>query len=506
MVSCRGHDRIPVRCEATRGVREPLMVETRLTRVLLRLGAGSDPRLHLPPARRDRHLRVQREHLPDLADRELHDEMVQRCLAQRGRSRRAAVRVKAALGATTIALVLGTLAAIAVLRARVLRTRDDLVSRHPPDRASGDHHRARAPGDDLRTSSSPSASASASGRSSSGMPRSASSSSTTTPSRGRAGSAARSRRPSMDLGADHRQTFRYVTFPQLRTALLAAALLAFALSFDEVVVTIFTLRVRSKRSRSGSTRTLASSRTTDRERRRALRDLRVDHPRLDRSAHRRRRAAVGPARQGDDSDGCRDAGLARTQRQARWGTRRRCRRDRSSRSGSSPGTAGGSPRRSRTGRPATISVVIVAVPGARQLLLVHVSRRVAPCRAAPRTSSRCPSGTACRRRCPAACPASGRGPPRTPAAASRRSLIFAGRRPTSTTSLCPVTPGAHLLVGRVRCVPTRVADRRGVDAMRSCQKMRSAPQKQPMPKTARSVPSGNGGPMGVPRTRCRPGT
>ena len=45
---------------------------------------------------------------------------------------------------------------------------------------------------------------------------------------------------SMDLGADAWQTFRYVTFPQLRTALLAAALLAFALSFDEVVVTIFT--------------------------------------------------------------------------------------------------------------------------------------------------------------------------------------------------------------------------------------------------------------------------
>jgi putative spermidine/putrescine transport system permease protein len=45
---------------------------------------------------------------------------------------------------------------------------------------------------------------------------------------------------SADLGADTWQTFRYVTFPQLRTALLAAALLAFALSFDEVVVTIFT--------------------------------------------------------------------------------------------------------------------------------------------------------------------------------------------------------------------------------------------------------------------------
>ena len=45
---------------------------------------------------------------------------------------------------------------------------------------------------------------------------------------------------SADLGADGWQTFRYVTFPQMRTALLAGALLAFALSFDEVVVTVFT--------------------------------------------------------------------------------------------------------------------------------------------------------------------------------------------------------------------------------------------------------------------------
>jgi putative spermidine/putrescine transport system permease protein len=45
---------------------------------------------------------------------------------------------------------------------------------------------------------------------------------------------------SVDLGADNWQTFRYVLFPQLRTALLAGALLAFALSFDEVVVTTFT--------------------------------------------------------------------------------------------------------------------------------------------------------------------------------------------------------------------------------------------------------------------------
>jgi putative spermidine/putrescine transport system permease protein len=45
---------------------------------------------------------------------------------------------------------------------------------------------------------------------------------------------------SADLGADTWQTFRLVTFPALRAPLLAGALLAFALSFDEVVVTIFT--------------------------------------------------------------------------------------------------------------------------------------------------------------------------------------------------------------------------------------------------------------------------
>lgn len=45
---------------------------------------------------------------------------------------------------------------------------------------------------------------------------------------------------SMDLGADGWQTFRYVTFPAIRTAVVAGALLAFALSFDEIVVTNFT--------------------------------------------------------------------------------------------------------------------------------------------------------------------------------------------------------------------------------------------------------------------------
>jgi len=45
---------------------------------------------------------------------------------------------------------------------------------------------------------------------------------------------------SMDLGASGLQTFRFVTLPVIATALVSGALLAFALSFDEVVVTYFT--------------------------------------------------------------------------------------------------------------------------------------------------------------------------------------------------------------------------------------------------------------------------
>jgi putative spermidine/putrescine transport system permease protein len=45
---------------------------------------------------------------------------------------------------------------------------------------------------------------------------------------------------SMDLGADTFQTLRHVILPQLGSALLAGGLLAFALSFDEVIVTTFT--------------------------------------------------------------------------------------------------------------------------------------------------------------------------------------------------------------------------------------------------------------------------
>jgi putative spermidine/putrescine transport system permease protein len=45
---------------------------------------------------------------------------------------------------------------------------------------------------------------------------------------------------SMDLGANSFQTFRYVILPNIASALLAGGMLAFALSFDEVIVTTFT--------------------------------------------------------------------------------------------------------------------------------------------------------------------------------------------------------------------------------------------------------------------------
>ena len=45
---------------------------------------------------------------------------------------------------------------------------------------------------------------------------------------------------SMDLGANGAQTFRHVILPQIGSALLAGGMLAFALSFDEVIVTTFT--------------------------------------------------------------------------------------------------------------------------------------------------------------------------------------------------------------------------------------------------------------------------
>jgi putative spermidine/putrescine transport system permease protein len=49
----------------------------------------------------------------------------------------------------------------------------------------------------------------------------------------------------MDLGANGFQTFRDVTLPLISTAVVAGAMLAFALSFDEVIVTTFTAGAQS---------------------------------------------------------------------------------------------------------------------------------------------------------------------------------------------------------------------------------------------------------------------
>ena len=93
-----------------------------------------------------------------------------------------------------------------------------------------------------------------------------------------------------DLGAGSWQTFRDITFPQLRSALVAGALLAFALSFDEIIVTTFT---------AGSEQTLPIWIFTNYSRPNqlpivnvvSLGDPALDHPRLPRQP-----AVSGPGR------------------------------------------------------------------------------------------------------------------------------------------------------------------------------------------------------------------
>ena len=144
--------------------------------------------------------------------------------------------VRVALVATAMALVLGTLAAAALWRAPLLRPRGGHAAAHPADRAARHRHRHRA-------ARRPSACAD--------IPFSF-----WTIVVGHAtfcivvvynNVIARFRRTSaslieasMDLGADGFQTFRHVVLPNIATALLAGGMLAFALSFDEVIVTTFT--------------------------------------------------------------------------------------------------------------------------------------------------------------------------------------------------------------------------------------------------------------------------
>jgi putative spermidine/putrescine transport system permease protein/spermidine/putrescine transport system permease protein len=50
---------------------------------------------------------------------------------------------------------------------------------------------------------------------------------------------------SLDLGANRWQTFRFIVLPNLATALLSAAILAFALSFDETLITLLVTGTKS---------------------------------------------------------------------------------------------------------------------------------------------------------------------------------------------------------------------------------------------------------------------
>ncbi len=77
---------------------------------------------------------------------------------------------------------------------------------------------------------------------------------------------------SQDLGADGWQTFSYVTFPAIRTALVAGALLSFALSFDEIIVTNFVAGTQLTIPKFDLRQPAATAQPSDRERRRGGRD------------------------------------------------------------------------------------------------------------------------------------------------------------------------------------------------------------------------------------------
>ena len=148
----------------------------------------------------------------------------------------AAVSFEVAAWSTAIAMVLGTLAAAALARTTFFgRDAISLLLILPialPGVITGIALRSayRHAGHPVLRS----------GPSSSATPPSASWWSSTTPSRGCGACNPNLIEASMDLGADGFQTVRHIILPQLGSALLAGALLAFALSFDEVIVTTFT--------------------------------------------------------------------------------------------------------------------------------------------------------------------------------------------------------------------------------------------------------------------------
>ena len=148
--------------------------------------------------------------------------------------------VKAALLATAVALVLGTLLAFAM-------SRFDFFGRNAlsflvvlPIALPGNHHRDRLERDDHDSTAA--ARHQLRARDDRHRPRDVlhRRSPTTTWSHVSGGRPRTVEEASTDLGADTWTTFRRVILPAMGTALLAGGLLAFGLSFDEVIVTVFT--------------------------------------------------------------------------------------------------------------------------------------------------------------------------------------------------------------------------------------------------------------------------
>ena len=249
-----GHGRLPDARAPRRRIREPVMVEGPLTRWLLRLGTGFVLAFIYFP-------------LVVIGLYAFNDDITQAWPIQNWTTKWFTVAfhdpdvrdafflsVKAATLATLIALVLGTCLSFVIARYRFFGRETISFLVVLPIALPGHRHRASR----STRRSTPCSSRSGSG---SGL---------TTIVIGHAtfcivvvynNVIARLRRTSLsfeeassDLGADSVQTFRLVTLPALGTALLAGGLLAFGLSFDEVIVTVFTAGSR-RRSRSGSSRT-----------------------------------------------------------------------------------------------------------------------------------------------------------------------------------------------------------------------------------------------------------
>ena len=124
-------------------------------RIALRVATGLILAFIYVPIGDHRPLLVQRGRVADLADPGVHARLVRQGVrATRASATRSLTSVQAALGATIVALVLGSLLSLAVAALPVLRPRDDLVRRDPAARAARhrDRHRPQhgLPDDRLR--------------------------------------------------------------------------------------------------------------------------------------------------------------------------------------------------------------------------------------------------------------------------------------------------------------------------------------------------------------------